>query len=180
MWGPGQVAIRDFAHPEIQKSTDAIIKIVRACVCGSDLWWFRGLSEHPTGSPVGHEAIGVAEKVGAAVTNVKAGDFVILPFTHGCGHCAACRAGFEGNCLNATKHGSNGHHNRQYRISKCGYSVFGHLLCLQLMVNLGLLYHSVDTATTSQKATVGPLTNSRFLTHQSCWRYDRRRLDDDL
>lgn len=120
---PGQVAIRDFAHPDIQKPTDAIIKIVRACVCGSDLWWFRGLSERPAGSPVGHEAIGIVESVGTAVTNVQAGDFVILPFTHGCGHCAACRAGFEGNCLNATEHGSSGFQGEYVRFTEANWSL---------------------------------------------------------
>lgn len=55
---------------------------------------------------VGHEAIGIVEEVGSEVTNVAVGDFVIAPFTHGCGHCAACLAGFDGNCLNAPAGGS--------------------------------------------------------------------------
>jgi alcohol dehydrogenase len=98
----GKVEAREFPVPHIQEPGDAIIKIVRACVCGSDLWWFRGLSAVPApGTIEGHEAIGVVESVGADVTRVAPGDFVVVPFTHGCGHCAACRAGFDGNCFNS-------------------------------------------------------------------------------
>lgn len=69
-------------------------------VCGSDLWWYRGISEKEKGSTAGHEATGVVEEVSEDVKNIKVGDFVIVPFTHGCGHCAACKAGFDGDCLN--------------------------------------------------------------------------------
>ncbi|VDG20414.1 Zn-dependent alcohol dehydrogenase [Lactobacillus sp.] [Lactiplantibacillus mudanjiangensis] len=96
---PGKVEAQDLPKATVKKPTDAVLKIVRACVCGSDLWWYRGLSKREP-SPVGHEAIGIVESVGDDVTNVKPGDFVIAPFTHGCGHCAACLAGFDGDCLN--------------------------------------------------------------------------------
>lgn len=95
---PGKMVITAVPKPTIEKETDAVIRIIRACVCGSDLWWYRGLSKRESGSLVGHEAIGVVESVGEAVTDIKAGDFVIVPFTHGCGHCAACLAGFDGDC----------------------------------------------------------------------------------
>lgn len=98
---PGKVEALELPMPEIKDSNDAVLKIVRACVCGSDLWWYRGINKREGNSPVGHEAIGIVEKVGSNVTNVKPGDFVIAPFTHGCGHCAACLAGFDGDCLNA-------------------------------------------------------------------------------
>ena len=97
---PGKVEAKELPKPEIKRPTDAILKIVRACVCGSDLWWYRGISDRPKNTPVGHEAIGIVESVGSEVTNVKPGDFVVAPFTHGCGHCAACLAGFDGDCLN--------------------------------------------------------------------------------
>lgn len=100
---PGQVAIEAVAKPKIQAPDDVIIHVLRACVCGSDLWGFRGqdeMAEHAQNT--GHEAIGVVEAVGDAITTLIPGDFVIAPFTHGCGHCAACRAGFEGGCLNNT------------------------------------------------------------------------------
>lgn len=104
--GPGKVEIQEIAKPAIKNAGDAIIKVIRASVCGSDLWWFRGLSERPINSFVGHEAIGIVEDVGDAVTNIQKGDFVIVPFTHGCGHCAACLAGFDGNCLNPAADGT--------------------------------------------------------------------------
>jgi len=98
---PGKVEAQELPKPEVKNPTDAVLKIVRACVCGSDLWWYRGINDRQKNTPVGHEAIGIVEGVGADVTNVQPGDFVIAPFTHGCGHCAACLAGFDGNCENA-------------------------------------------------------------------------------
>lgn len=95
----GKVGVRELERPEIVQADDAIIRVVRSCVCGSDLWAYRGLrdkDEHSDNS--GHEIIGVIEEVGPAITTVKKGDFVIAPFTHGCGHCAACRAGYEAGC----------------------------------------------------------------------------------
>lgn len=106
---PGQMVIEDIAKPTIEADDDVIIRVVRTCVCGSDLWAYRGLEDKPAHSEnSGHEAIGVVEAVGDAITTVIPGDFVIAPFTHGCGHCAACRAGFEGDCQNHTDNFSNG------------------------------------------------------------------------
>ncbi len=96
----GHMEIEDVPMPRIEKPDDAIIRIVRTCVCGSDLWPFRGINqsaEHSQNS--GHEAIGIVEQVGDDITSVKPGDFVIAPFTHGCGQCRACRAGFDGSCM---------------------------------------------------------------------------------
>ncbi|HBF75297.1 MAG TPA: Zn-dependent alcohol dehydrogenase [Lactobacillus sp.] len=99
---PGKVGIHELDKPVVKNPTDAVLKIVRACVCGSDLWWYRGIANRDHNTPVGHEAIGVVEAVGSEVTSVKPGDFVIAPFSHGCGHCAACLAGFDGDCTNRT------------------------------------------------------------------------------
>lgn len=86
-----------------------MIKVLRACVCGSDLWAYRGLYDKPANSiNSGHEAIGIVEEVGADITTVKPGDFVIAPFTHGCGHCPACLAGFDGVCQDHSDNFSNG------------------------------------------------------------------------
>lgn len=98
---PGKVEAQELPKPTVKNPTDAVLKIVRACVCGSDLWWYRGINDRQKNTPVGHEAIAIVESVGSEVTNVNPGDFVIAPFTHGCGHCAACLAGFDGNCENA-------------------------------------------------------------------------------
>lgn len=98
---PGKVEVQDVDMPKIEKDDDVILKVVRTCVCGSDLWSYRGLDEYKkTAYNNGHEALGVVETVGKDITTLQPGDFVIVPFTHGCGHCAACLAGYDGSCLN--------------------------------------------------------------------------------
>ena len=96
----GQVGLVEVEHPQIIEADDAIIRIVRTCVCGSDLWSYRNPDIEAGHQNSGHEAIGIVEAIGDAVTTVKPGDFVIAPFTHGCGQCDACRAGFDGSCDN--------------------------------------------------------------------------------
>ncbi len=96
----GQVGLAEIDRPQIEAQDDAIIRIVRTCVCGSDLWSYRNPEIEEGHSNSGHEAIGIVEEVGEEVTTVKPGDFVIAPFTHGCGQCDACRAGFDGSCDN--------------------------------------------------------------------------------
>ncbi|WEV40507.1 zinc-dependent alcohol dehydrogenase family protein [Lactobacillus sp. ESL0681] len=110
---PGKIGLEEVPKPTIKKPTDAIIKIVQTCVCGSDLWWYRGLSSRKKNSLIGHEAIGVVTELGNEVKQVKVGDFVIVPFTHGCGYCANCLAGFDGNCLNQEA-GPNGGYQGEY------------------------------------------------------------------
>ncbi len=109
--GPGKVELKEVEKPTIQAEDDVILRIVRACVCGSDLWTYRSDDGDATVGQMnsGHEAIGVVEAVGSAITTVKEGDFVIAPFTHGCGRCAACRAGFEGCCQDHQDIWSNGY-----------------------------------------------------------------------
>lgn len=110
---PGKVEIHDVPKPIIDGDNQAIIRVVRASVCGSDLWWYRGIAKRQANSLVGHEAIGVVESVSDDVDRIKPGDFVIVPFTHGCGHCVACLNGFEGNCLNQ-KPGTNGGYQAEF------------------------------------------------------------------
>ncbi|MDT6952902.1 zinc-dependent alcohol dehydrogenase family protein [Companilactobacillus alimentarius] len=120
---PGKMEVRDYDMSKIQQPTDAIIKIVRACVCGSDLWWYRGLAKREKGSTVGHEAIGIVQEVGADVKDVKVGDFVIAPFTHGCGHCAACLAGFDGDCMNKEAGGNGGYQGEYLRFINANWAL---------------------------------------------------------
>ena len=94
----GQVGLAEIDRPKIEAADDAIIRIVRTCVCGSDLWSYRNPEIEEGHSNSGHEAIGIVEEVGEDITTVKPGDFVIAPFTHGCGECDACRAGYDGTC----------------------------------------------------------------------------------
>ncbi|KWU12362.1 molecular chaperone GroES [Lactobacillus crispatus] len=79
---PGKVEVREVPKPKIDGENQAIIRVIRASVCGSDLWWFRGIADRESGSLIGHEAIGVVEEVSDEVTNIKPNDFVLVPFTH--------------------------------------------------------------------------------------------------
>ncbi|MBM6754358.1 alcohol dehydrogenase catalytic domain-containing protein [Lactobacillus alvi] len=122
--GKGNIVIKDVAKPTLQADDDVIIKVYRACVCGSDLWAFRGFDDKPADSiNSGHEAIGVVEEVGSAITTVKPGDFVIAPFTHGCGHCPACLAGFDGVCQDHTDNFSEGTQAEYYRAQHAQWSL---------------------------------------------------------
>ena len=84
--------------PVITAPTDAVVRVVLGCVCGSDLWYYRGESPHAKGS-IGHEFIGVVEDVGADVRGIAVGDFVIAPFKYCDGTCAHCRAGVTSQCV---------------------------------------------------------------------------------
>ncbi len=96
--GPGSVEVADRPDPVIAEPTDAIVRVVLACVCGSDLWYWRGESEHAVGS-IGHEFIGVVEDVGAEVHGVAVGDFVISPFIFSDMSCPHCLNGSTLSCV---------------------------------------------------------------------------------
>lgn len=122
--GAGQMTIEDRPMPTIEQADDVVIKVYRACVCGSDLWAFSGQDDKAAGSiNSGHEAIGVVQEVGDDITTVKPGDFVIAPFTHGCGHCPACLAGFDGVCQNHTDNFSNGTQAEYFRVQHAQWSL---------------------------------------------------------
>jgi threonine dehydrogenase-like Zn-dependent dehydrogenase len=95
--GPKDVIVGDRPDPIIENPTDAIVRVVLACVCGSDLWYYRGESEHPVGS-IGHEFIGVVEDVGSDVDGVARGDLVIAPFIYSDMTCPHCLHGSTINC----------------------------------------------------------------------------------
>jgi threonine dehydrogenase-like Zn-dependent dehydrogenase len=105
--GPGHITLGQRPDPEIQLPTDAVVRVVLGCVCGSDLWYYRGESPHALG-PIGHEFIGVVEGIGVEVRRVKRGTFVIAPFTFSDGRCANCAAGWPSNCLNGGSFGNHG------------------------------------------------------------------------
>jgi threonine dehydrogenase-like Zn-dependent dehydrogenase len=100
MYGAGDVRVIDVPDPAIQQPTDALVRVVRACVCGSDLHPYHSMPTSTDGSPMGHEFIGVIEQTGAEVTTLSTGDFVIAPFAVSCGRCEFCRAGLHTSCVN--------------------------------------------------------------------------------
>lgn len=95
--GPGSIDIEDRPDPIIEQPTDAIVRVMLACVCGSDLWYWRGVSPHAIGS-IGHEFVGVVEAVGAEVKGVAVGDFVIAPFIFSDMSCPHCLNGSTLSC----------------------------------------------------------------------------------
>ena len=99
MYGPGDVRIENVSDPRIVESTDALLRITRAAICGSDLWPYNQMEPSQTGRRMGHEFIGVVEAVGADVRTVKAGDLVLAPFAWSDGTCALCQDGFQTSCL---------------------------------------------------------------------------------
>lgn len=99
MYAAGDVRVEQVPDPELLETTDAVIKVTHACVCGSDLHPYHSLQDTPGGRRMGHEAIGVVEQVGADVTTVAVGDTVIVPFAWSDGTCAFCRDGLTTSCV---------------------------------------------------------------------------------
>jgi threonine dehydrogenase-like Zn-dependent dehydrogenase len=97
--GVHHVSVQELPDPEIVLPTDALVRVVATCVCGSDLWYYRGESDRKPGSRIGHEFVGVVEEVGGAVTTVRVGDFVIAPFAYSDGTCPNCVHGFPSSCI---------------------------------------------------------------------------------
>ncbi|MCE7070046.1 MULTISPECIES: zinc-dependent alcohol dehydrogenase [Dyadobacter] len=98
--GPYRVrADRNKPMPEIEHSGDAIVRVTRSCICGSDLHLYHGLvPDTRVGTTFGHEFIGVVEEIGDSVQNLKVGDTVLVPFNIACGKCVFCQQGLYGNC----------------------------------------------------------------------------------
>ena len=99
LYGPRDVRFEEREEPKIIKPTDAIIRISATCVCGSDLWPYRGISRFPEPTPMGHEYCGIVEEVGSAVTSIKPGQFVIGSFATSDNTCPHCRAGYQSSCM---------------------------------------------------------------------------------
>jgi threonine dehydrogenase-like Zn-dependent dehydrogenase len=96
--GPRDIAVGDRPDPVIREPTDAIVRVVLACVCGSDLWYYRGENPHAAGS-IGHEFIGIVEETGLEVSTVAAGDLVVAPFIYSDMSCPHCLRGSTISCV---------------------------------------------------------------------------------
>jgi threonine dehydrogenase-like Zn-dependent dehydrogenase len=99
LYGPRDIRFEDREMPRIEQPTDAVIRIVASCVCGSDLWPYRGLQPIKGPTPMGHEYCGVVEEVGSAVKSVKPGQFVIGSFAASDNTCPNCRYGYQSSCV---------------------------------------------------------------------------------
>jgi len=98
LYGPRDVRFEERPEPKITKPTDAIIKISATCVCGSDLWPYRGIQPVPQPTPMGHEYCGIVEEIGSAVRSVKRGQFVIGSFFASDNTCPNCHNGYQSSC----------------------------------------------------------------------------------
>jgi len=108
MYGAGDVRVEQVPDPALQRPTDAIVRVVLSCVCGSDLHPYRGMPATGTGVPMGHEFLGVVEETGGDVTTVRKGDFVISPFAVQDNTCVFCREGFQTSCVHGGWYGAGG------------------------------------------------------------------------
>ena len=108
MHAPGDVRVEDRPDPTIEEPTDAVIRLAATCICGSDLWPYRGVEDVSKSSPMGHEYIGWVEEVGAGVRTLKPGDFVVGSFWASDNTCEICRAGYQSRCVNAIPMGMLG------------------------------------------------------------------------
>jgi threonine dehydrogenase-like Zn-dependent dehydrogenase len=108
MHGPGDVRVEEREAPRIAEPTDAIIRVSAACVCGSDLWPYRGVEDLQWPAPMGHEYAGVVEEVGAEVQTIKPGQFVVGSFWATDNTCEICRAGYQSACVDRVPMGALG------------------------------------------------------------------------
>lgn len=117
MYGPGDVRVEDRKEPTVLEPTDAVIRVTAACICGSDLWPYRGqepLYNQP--QAMGHEYVGVVEEVGDAVETLKVGDFVVGSFFASDNTCEICQAGYQSRCVHAVPVGAEGTQAQRARI----------------------------------------------------------------
>src|SRR5437660_3270646 len=98
LYGTRDVRFEDTPEPKITKPTDAIIRLAATCVCGSDLWSYRGISPVNQPTPMGHEYCGIVEEAGSAVSTVKPGQFVIGSFFASDNTCPHCNFGYQCSC----------------------------------------------------------------------------------
>ncbi len=99
LYGPRDIRFEDRPEPTIIQPTDAVIRLSATCICGSDLWPYRGVEEVATPAPMGHEYCGIVEEVGREVRNIKPGQFVVGSFATSDNSCAICQDGYQSSCL---------------------------------------------------------------------------------
>src|SRR4051794_29981949 len=113
---PGDVRVEDRPDPSIEAPTDAVIRLAATCVCGSDLWPYRGIEVVSGPAPMGHEYVGIIEEVGSDVATIKPGQFVVGSFFASDNTCEICRAGYQSRCVHAELMGAIGTQTEYARI----------------------------------------------------------------
>jgi threonine dehydrogenase-like Zn-dependent dehydrogenase len=106
MYEAGDVRVEDVPDAHLIESTDALVRVARAAICGSDLWPYKSMSRDEAGRRMGHEFIGTVEAVGSDVQRIKPGDLVVSPFLWSDGTCVFCREGLQSECLHGGRYGS--------------------------------------------------------------------------
>jgi threonine dehydrogenase-like Zn-dependent dehydrogenase len=108
MYGAGDVRVENVPDAQLVEPTDALVRVTRAAICGSDLWPYKSMEPTESGRRMGHEFIGVVEEAGSDVGTVKAGDLVVAPFLWSDGTCVFCREGLHTSCLHGGRYGDPG------------------------------------------------------------------------
>ncbi|HEY5354656.1 MAG TPA: alcohol dehydrogenase catalytic domain-containing protein [Streptosporangiaceae bacterium] len=107
MYGAGDVRVEDVPDPVLREPTDAVVRVLRSCICGSDLWPYWSMPPSERGRPMGHEFLGVVEDTGADVPGLRAGDVVVAPFVWSDGTCDFCREGLQTSCRHGGQWGGD-------------------------------------------------------------------------
>src|SRR5512133_1866294 len=108
LYAPGDVRVEDRQDPRIVEPTDAIIRLSATCVCGSDLWPYRGIEAVDGPAPMGHEYVGIVQEVGSEVENIRPGQFVVGSFWASDNTCEICQAGYQSSCVQRVLMGTIG------------------------------------------------------------------------
>jgi len=108
MYKAGDVRVETVPDAGLVEPSDALVRVTRAAICGSDLWPYKSMEPSETGRRMGHEFIGVVEDAGADVQTLKAGDLVVAPFVWSDGTCVFCQEGLQPSCLHGGRYGSDG------------------------------------------------------------------------
>src|SRR5436309_11314973 len=122
MHAAGDVRIETVPDAHLIEPTDAVVRVARACICGSDLWPYASMEPSEAGQSMGHEAIGVVEDVGAEVRTINPGDIVVMPFAFSDGTCAFCHEGLHTACVHVGFFGNNGMNGAQAEALRVPYA----------------------------------------------------------
>jgi threonine dehydrogenase-like Zn-dependent dehydrogenase len=108
IYGAGDVRVEDVPDPKVKEATDAVVRVVRSCICGSDLWPYSDMEPIEHGRRIGHEFLGLVEDAGSDVATVKSGDLVVAPFVYSDNTCQFCVEGLHTSCVHGGFWGANG------------------------------------------------------------------------